>query len=422
MTLGCSKNIVDSEALMSQLKGRYEVTHESTKDDADIVIINTCGFINDAKQESIDTILSFANAKKEGKIKKVYVMGCLSQRYKEELSKEIPEVDGYYGVNDFTPILGELGIDYKKELLGERMLTTPMHYAYLKIAEGCNRKCSFCAIPLIRGKNISRTIESLVEEAEWLVSKGTKEIILIAQDLTYYGMDLYKKRMLAELLEKLAVIKGLEWIRLHYAYPASFPMNVIEVMKKHSNICKYLDIPLQHISDDILSSMKRNITGAQTIDLIKKIRAKVPEIAIRTTLITGYPGESLKDFNDLKKFVKESRFERMGVFVYSPEENTSAFELKDSIPQKIKQQRLEELMALQQSISAEINQAKVGNTYKVIIDRKEGEYWVGRTEFDSPEVDNEVLVSVNNKGLKLGNFYNISITKAEDYDLYGEVN
>ncbi len=421
VTLGCSKNIVDSEALMSQLKSSFDVTHESTKDDADIVIINTCGFINDAKQESIDTILSYANAKKEGKIKKVYVMGCLSQRYKEELSKEIPEVDGYFGVNDFAPILNELGIDYKKELLGERLLTTPKHYAYLKIAEGCNRKCSFCAIPLIRGNNISRTIESLIEEAEWLVSNGTKEIILIAQDLTYYGMDIYKKRKLAELLEKLAVIKGLEWIRLHYAYPAAFPMNVIDVMKEHPNICKYLDIPLQHISDDILKSMKRNITGAQTKELIRKIRAKVPDIAIRTTLITGYPGETVKEFNDLKKFIIESMFERLGVFAYSPEENTSAYKLKDSIPQKIKQQRLEELMALQQGISADINQARVGNIYKVIIDRKEGEHWIGRTEYDSPEVDNEVLIPINTKGIKQGNFYNIKINKADDYDLYGEI-
>ncbi len=421
VTLGCSKNIVDSESLMRQLKNEYEVTHESTVDDAEIVIINTCGFISDAKQESIDTILSYANAKKEGKIKKVYVMGCLSQRYKEELSKEIPEVDAYFGVNDFAPILNELGIDYKKELIGERLLTTPKHFAYLKIAEGCNRRCSFCAIPLIRGNNISRTIESLVEEAEWLVSNGTKEIILIAQDLTYYGMDIYKKRMLAELLEKLATIKGLEWIRLHYAYPAAFPMKVIDVMKKHPNICKYLDIPLQHISDDILKSMKRNITGAQTRDLIKKIRAKVPDIAIRTTLITGYPGETVKEFNDLKKFIIESKFERLGVFAYSPEENTSAYKLKDSIPQKTKQLRFEELMALQQGISAEINQAKVGNIYKVIIDRREGDHWIGRTEFDSPEVDNEVLISITNKGIKQGNFYNIKITKAEDYDLYGEV-
>lgn len=412
---------MDSESLMSQIKSSFDVTHESTKDDADIVIINTCGFINDAKQESIDTILSYVNAKKDGKVKKVYVMGCLSQRYKDELSKEIPEVDGYFGVNDFAPILNKLGIDYKKELLGERLLTTPKHYAYLKIAEGCNRKCSFCAIPLIRGNNISRTIESLIEEAEWLVSNGTKEIILIAQDLTYYGMDIYKKRMLAELLEKLAVIKGLEWIRLHYAYPAAFPMNVIDVMKKHPNICKYLDIPLQHISDDILKSMKRNITGAQTKELIRKIRAKVPDIAIRTTLITGYPGETVKEFNDLKKFITESRFERLGVFAYSPEENTSAYKLKDSIPQKVKQQKLEELMALQQGISADINQARVDSIYKVIIDRKEGEHWIGRTEYDSPEVDNEVLIPITNKGIKQGNFYNIKINKAEDYDLYGEL-
>ena len=420
ITMGCSKNLVDSEQLMRQLKDNYDVVHESEKEDADIIIINTCGFIADAKQESIDTILNFSEAKKTGKIKKVYVMGCLSQRYKKELSEEMPEVDAFYGVNDLTDLLKTLEIDLKTQLLGERMLTTPKHYAYLKIAEGCNRNCSFCAIPLIRGKNISKPMEDLLAEAEWLVKQGVKELILIAQDLTYYGMDLYKKRKLAELLEKLSAIKGLEWIRLHYTYPASFPMEVIKVMAKHDNICKYLDIPLQHINSNILASMKRNIDGSKTRELVAKMRAKVPGISIRTTLIVGYPGETYAQFEELKRFVAESKFERLGVFTYSPEENTSAYKLKDNISAKTKEKRRSEIMELQQLISADINNAKIGKVYKTIIDRKEGDYWIGRTEFDSPEVDNEVLIT-SDKKLSMGNFYQVKITHAEDYDLYGIV-
>jgi len=419
--MGCSKNLVDSEQLMRQLKDNYDVVHESEKEDADIIIINTCGFIADAKQESIDTILNFSEAKKTGKIKKVYVMGCLSQRYKKELSEEMPEVDAFYGVNDLTELLKTLEVDLKTQLLGERMLTTPKHYAYLKIAEGCNRNCSFCAIPLIRGKNISKPIEDLVAEAEWLVKQGVKELILIAQDLTYYGMDLYKKRKLAELLEKLAAVKGIEWIRLHYAYPAAFPMDVLKVMAKYDNICKYIDIPLQHINSDILASMKRNIDENKTRELVAKMRAKVPGISIRTTLIVGYPGETYAQFEELKRFVAEAKFERLGVFTYSPEENTAADKLKDTISAKTKEKRFSEIMELQQLISADINNAKIGKVFKTIIDRKEGEYWIGRTEFDSPEVDNEVLIT-SDKKLITGNFYQVKITHAEDYDLYGELN
>lgn len=418
--MGCSKNLVDSEQLMRQLSEKYDVIHESEKDDADIVVINTCGFIADAKQESIDAILNFSESKKSGKLKKVYVMGCLSQRYKKELKEEMPEVDAFYGVNDISELLQTLEIDLKKELLGERMLTTPKHYAYLKIAEGCNRRCSFCAIPLIRGNNISKPIEDLVKEAEWLSNQGVKELILIAQDLTYYGMDIYKKRKLADLLEKLAQIKGIEWIRLHYAYPASFPMDVLKVMKKYDNICKYIDIPLQHINTDILTSMKRNIDGPKTKELITKLRKTIPGIAIRTTLIVGYPGETNNQFEELKKFVAESKFERLGVFTYSPEENTSAYKLKDNVSVKTKEKRQAEIMELQQLISAEINADKVGKTFKTIIDRKEGDYWIGRTEYDSPEVDTEVLIS-SEKKLSVGNFYNVKITNSEDYDLYGEI-
>lgn len=418
--MGCSKNLVDSEQLMRQLTDKYQVVHDSERDDAEIIIINTCGFIADAKQESIDTILNFTEAKKGGKIKKVYVMGCLSQRYEKELKAEIPDVDAFYGVNDITALLQTLKVDFKKELLGERTLTTPKHYAYLKIAEGCNRNCSFCAIPLIRGKNISKPVEDLVAEAEWLASNGVKELILIAQDLTYYGMDLYKKRKLAELLEKLVAVKGIEWIRLHYAYPAAFPLDVLNVMAKYDKICKYIDIPLQHIDDSLLNSMKRNIDGAKTRDLIKKLRTKVPEISIRTTLIVGYPGETKAKFETLKKFVAENKFERLGVFTYSPEENTSAYLLKDSVSAKVKEQRMAEIMEIQQQISAEINKARIGKTYKTIIDRKEGNYWVGRTEFDSPEVDNEVLIP-STKKLIIGDFYHIEVTNAEDYDLYGKV-
>jgi ribosomal protein S12 methylthiotransferase len=418
--MGCSKNIVDSEQLMRQLNEKYDVSHESETDDADIVIINTCGFIADAKQESIDSILSYSDSKQKGKNKKVYVMGCLSQRYREELKQEMPEVDAFFGVNDISELLKTLDVDLKKELLGERMLTTPKHYAYLKIAEGCNRRCSFCAIPLIRGNNISKPIEDLIKETEWLVSQGAKELILIAQDLTYYGMDIYKKRKLGELLEKLALIKGVEWIRLHYAYPAAFPMDVLKVMAKYDNICKYLDIPLQHVNSDILASMKRNIDGTKTKELVAKMRKLIPNISIRTTLIVGYPGETFSQFEELKKFVAESKFERLGVFTYSPEENTSAYKLKDNVSAKTKEKRFSEIMELQQLISSEINNAKIGKTYKTIIDRKEGDYWIGRTEFDSPEVDNEVLIT-SDKKIIIGDFYQVKISNAEDYDLYGEI-
>ncbi len=419
--MGCSKNIVDSEQLMRQLNDKYDVSHESETDDADIVIINTCGFIADAKQESIDTILNFSDSKQKGKNKKVYVMGCLSQRYKEELKKEMPEVDAFFGVNDISDLLKTLDVDFKKELLGERMLTTPKHYAYLKISEGCNRRCSFCAIPLIRGNNISKPIEDLIKEAEWMVSQGVKELILIAQDLTYYGMDIYKKRKLAELLEKLALIKGVEWIRLHYAYPAAFPMDVLKVMAKYDNICKYLDIPLQHINTDILASMKRNIDASKTKEIVLKIRKLIPTISIRTTFIVGYPGETFSQFEELKKFIAVSKFERLGVFTYSPEENTSAFKLKDNVSAKTKEKRFSEIMEMQQLISAELNTAKIGKIYKTIIDRKEGNYWIGRTEFDSPEVDNEVLITSKTKEVIIGNFYQVKITSSEDYDLYGEI-
>lgn len=418
--MGCSKNLVDSEQLMRQLNDKYIVLHDSEKDDADIVVINTCGFIADAKEESIDSILTYSEAKKKGKLKKVYVMGCLSQRYKDELKKEMPEVDAFFGVNDITDLMKTLEVDFKKELLGERMLTTPKHYAYLKIAEGCNRRCSFCAIPLIRGNNISKPIENLISEVEWLVSQGVKEIILIAQDLTYYGMDIYKKRKLAELLEKIALIKGVEWIRLHYTYPAAFPMDVLKIMAKYDNICKYLDIPLQHINTEILASMKRNIDSSKTKELISKLRKIVPGINIRTTLIVGYPGETFFQFEELKKFVADSKFERLGVFTYSPEENTSAYKLKNNVSAKTKEKRQSEIMELQQLISAELNLKKIGKTYKTIIDRKEGNFWIGRTEFDSPEVDTEVLIT-SNKDLIIGNFYNVIITNTEDYDIYGEI-
>lgn len=420
ITMGCSKNLVDSEQLMRQLNDKYIVLHDSEKDDADIVVINTCGFIADAKEESIDSILTYSEAKKKGKLKKVYVMGCLSQRYKDELKKEMPEVDAFFGVNDITDLMKTLEVDFKKELLGERMLTTPKHYAYLKIAEGCNRRCSFCAIPLIRGNNISKPIENLISEVEWLVSQGVKEIILIAQDLTYYGMDIYKKRKLAELLEKIALIKGVEWIRLHYTYPAAFPMDVLKIMAKYDNICKYLDIPLQHINTEILASMKRNIDSSKTKELISKLRKIVPGINIRTTLIVGYPGETFFQFEELKKFVADSKFERLGVFTYSPEENTSAYKLKNNVSAKTKEKRQSEIMELQQLISAELNLKKIGKTYKTIIDRKEGNFWIGRTEFDSPEVDTEVLIT-SNKDLIIGNFYNVIITNTEDYDIYGEI-
>jgi ribosomal protein S12 methylthiotransferase len=417
VTLGCSKNSVDSEVIAGQLN-RMNIQTEHGFNNGNIVIINTCGFINDAKEESIDTILLYKDLKKRKKIDKLYVMGCLIERYKEELSKEIGGIDGWYGVNEMAKIVSDLGAEYRTSLIGERTLSTPSHYAYLKISEGCDRNCSFCAIPLIRGKQISRTIESLVDEATNLASTGVKELMLIAQDLTMYGVDLYKKRALADLLDKLAEIKGIEWIRLHYAYPANFPMDVIEVMKKHTNICKYIDIPFQHINNTLLDSMKRAHTEESTYKLIETLRYEIPGIAIRTTLIVGYPGETEAHFAELKAFVEKCRFERLGVFSYSEEENTSAAELEDDVPAAVKEQRLSEIMELQEGISLSINEQKIGKTYKVLIDREEDGYYYGRTEFDSPEVDNEVIIS-SEKALTIGEFYNVKIETASFFDLEG---
>jgi len=418
ITLGCSKNLVDSEVLLGELEARgLHVMHESGER-SDYVIINTCGFIGDAKEESVDTILQYAEAKKQGRYEKLFVTGCLSQRYANQLRSEIHEVDGFYGTEDIPAILKDLGFDPRKELIGERKITTPAHYAYLKISEGCDRKCSFCAIPLIRGRHVSRSMESLVEEAEYLVSKGVKELILIAQDLTWYGKDIYGKQKLAELLEKLSDVKGIEWIRLHYAYPASFPMEVLDVMRERDNICNYLDIPFQHISDPLLKSMKRAIGEEASRKLLHEIRERLPGIAIRTTLLVGYPGETDDDFWKLVNFVEESRFERLGVFAYSPEEGTSSYELKDDVPDEVKQQRLEKILEVQQSISLEINEQRIGKTYRVIIDGKEGSIMTGRTEYDSPEVDNEVII--HDPTLKKGEFYNIRITAASEFDLTGE--
>lgn len=422
VTLGCSKNIVDSELLMGQLKANnFEVEHESKRDDASIVIINTCGFIDNAKQESIDTILRYADAKTAGKVDKLYVTGCLSERYKPELEKEIPNVDAYFGTRDLPKLLKTLKADYKKELVGERLLTTPQHFAYFKIAEGCDRPCSFCAIPLMRGKHISTPIEDLVKQAKNLAKNGTKELLLIAQDLTYYGLDIYKKRNLSELLSQLSDVEGIEWIRLHYAFPSGFPMDILEVMKERKNICNYLDMPLQHITDNMLKSMRRGTTKQKTIDLVNQIRDKVPGIALRTTLIAGYPGESEKDFEEMKEWVSESRFDRLGIFTYSHEENTHAHLLNDDVADEVKQNRAEEVMEIQQGISFELNQKKIGKTFKVLVDKKEGEYYIGRTEFDSPEVDNEVLIKADETYLRIGDFVEAKITGAEDYDLYGKV-
>ncbi|MBW6461372.1 MAG: 30S ribosomal protein S12 methylthiotransferase RimO, partial [Bacteroidales bacterium] len=393
--------------------------HESDEP-ADVVVVNTCGFINDAKEESIDTILRYARAKQEGLVGKVFVMGCLSQRYRKELAAELLEVDGFYGIDELPVILKALGVDYRKELVGERMLTTPRHYAYLKISEGCNKKCSFCAIPLIRGKHISRPLEEIIHEATLLASKGVKELILIAQDLTYYGMDLYKERKMKPLLESLAGIEGIVWIRPHYAYPSDFPLEILDVMRDNTKICRYLDIPLQHISDPLLRSMKRGIGREKTLQLLETIRAKVPGIAIRTTLITGYPNETETHFEELKTFVRQQRFDRLGVFTYSPEEKTAAYYLHDGVPDEVKQSRMEELMEIQQEISLEKNREKVGRTYKVLIDRREGEYYIGRSEFDSPEVDNEILIT-STKPLEIGCFYPVTIERAEHFDLFGTV-
>ncbi len=420
ITLGCSKNIVDSEVFMRQAEPFYNVETDSDNN-ADIIVINTCGFINDAKEESIETILAAVEAKKRGDVKKVIVTGCLSQRYKSELENEIAEVDGFFGVNDLPQILASLNIDYKKELIGERHISTPSHYAYLKISEGCDRNCSFCAIPMIRGKHVSRTMESLLEEARFLAGKGVKELILIAQDLTYYGIDIYGKRKLPELVEKLTSVNGIEWIRLHYAYPAGFPWELTDVVAKHDKVCNYLDIPLQHINDRILKSMKRGLDGKGTREFVNKIRKSVPGIAFRTTMIVGYPGETEKEFQELYDFVKENRFDRLGVFTYSPEEGTGAFNLTDDVPDDIKQERLEKLMELQQNISLENNMRKTGQILKVIIDKREGDFFVGRSEFDSPEVDQEILIPTKDNMLKTGEFYNVKITKADYFDLYGEI-
>jgi len=422
ITLGCSKNLVDSENLIGQLKGNdIEVVHESNED-ANIVVVNTCGFIDMAKQESIDTILQYADAKSSGDIEKLYVTGCLSQRYKDDLATEIPEVNAWFGTMDLPFLLKELDADYKHELIGERHgLTTPKHYAYLKISEGCNRTCAFCAIPLMRGKHISKPIEDLVFETKNLVKQGVKEIMLIAQELTYYGLDIYKKRSLPELLHRLAEVEGLEWIRLHYAYPSKFPLEIIEAVKAHPKICNYLDMPLQHASDSVLQNMKRQITRAETEELIVNIRNILPEIAIRTTMLVGFPGETEKDIEELKQFITQQRFERLGVFTYSHEEGTSGYQLIDDVSEELKQQRASEIMTVQQTISDELNQAKIGKTFKVLIDRKEGENYIGRTEYDSPEVDNEVIIDATENYLRVGDFANIKITNASDFDLYGHL-
>jgi ribosomal protein S12 methylthiotransferase len=421
VTLGCSKNLYDSEILMGQLQAnRFEVEHESQTDDAAIVIINTCGFIDNAKQESIDTILRYVEAKDAGAVEKVYVTGCLSERYKPELEKEIPEVDAWFGTRDLPRLLKTLKADYKHELVGERLLTTPAHYAYFKISEGCDRPCSFCAIPLMRGKHVSIPIETLIEQAKKLAAQGTKELLLIAQDSTYYGLDLYKERRLAELMNRLADVNGIEWIRLHYAFPSGFPEDVLDVIRDRTTICNYLDMPLQHVSDKMLQSMRRGTSKAKTLQLVERIREKVPGIALRTTLITGYPGETEADHEEMLRWVEDTRFDRLGVFTYSHEENTHAFLLNDDVPAEVKQARAEAVMEVQQGISAKLNQDKVGNTYKVLIDRKEGDYFIGRTEFDSPEVDNEVLIKVENSTyLRIGDFVQVKIEKAEEFDLYG---
>jgi len=423
ITLGCAKNLVDSEELFTQLMAnKFDVSHEASKADAGIVIINTCGFIENAKQESIDTILQYADAKEAGLIDKLYVTGCLSHRYKDDLEQEIPQVDAFFGTNELPRLLKTLKADYKHELVGERLLTTPAHYAYLKISEGCDRPCSFCAIPLMRGKHVSRPMEQLVEQAKNFAKKGTKELILIAQDLTYYGLDIHKKRTLAELLENLAQVEGIEWIRLQYAYPAGFPLEILDVIKKYSNICKYLDMPLQHGSTEILQIMRRGITREKTEALLDKIRQKIPEIALRTTLIVGHPHETPAHFEEMYEFVKKIRFDRLGVFTYSHEENTHAYTMPDNVPEEVKQERASEIMALQQDISWELNQEKIGKTFKVLFDRKESGYFVGRTQYDSPEVDNEVLVKANkNTYIKIGDFADVKITQAQEFDLFGEL-
>lgn len=418
VTLGCSKNVYDSEVLMGQLRANNkEVVHQ---EEGNIVVINTCGFIANAKEESVNTILEYVQQKEVGQVDKVFVTGCLSERYKPDLQKEIPNVDEYFGTSELPNLLKALGADYKHELIGERLTTTPKNYAYLKIAEGCDRPCSFCAIPIMRGKHRSKPIDELVAESEKLAAKGVKELILIAQDLTYYGLDLYKKRNLAELLTALVKVEGIEWIRLHYAFPTGFPMDVLDVMKRESKICNYLDIPLQHIADPILKSMRRGTTEAKTTKLLHDFRVAVPEMAIRTTLIVGYPGETEADFQTLKNWVEKMRFERLGCFTYSHEENTHAYSLEDDVPEEVKQQRANEIMEIQSQISWELNQEKIGKTFRCIVDRKEGNYFVARTEYDSPDVDNEVLIDATQHYLKQGEFFDITINDAADFDLYGE--
>ncbi len=422
ITLGCSKNVYDSEVLMGQLAAnKMDVEHESEKDDANIVVINTCGFIDNAKEESINTILEQAERKEAGSIDKLYVTGCLSERYKPDLEREITNVDQYFGTTDLPKLLKVLGADYKHELLGERLTTTPKHYAYLKIAEGCDRPCSFCAIPLMRGKHKSTPIEQLVIEAKNLAKNGVKELILIAQDLTYYGLDIYKKRRLADLLIELSKVEGVEWIRLHYAFPTGFPQDVLDVIRNNDKVCNYIDIPLQHINDEILKSMKRGTSHQKTNDLLKAFKKKVPNMAIRTSLIVGYPGETEERFQELKQWVQDTKFDRLGVFTYSHEENTSAYVLEDDVPDEVKKARQEEIMDLQTHISWGLNQKKIGKTFKVLFDRKEGDYFIGRTEFDSPDVDNEVLVKANDTYIRIGDFANIKIEKTDHFDLYGVV-
>ncbi|WP_103865005.1 30S ribosomal protein S12 methylthiotransferase RimO [Aquimarina sp. I32.4] len=419
VTLGCSKNVYDSEVLMGQLRANNkEVVHE---EEGNIVVINTCGFIANAKEESVNTILEYVQKKEEGAVDKIFVTGCLSERYKPDLQEEIPDVDQYFGTTELPGLLKALGADYRHELIGERLTTTPKNYAYLKIAEGCDRPCSFCAIPLMRGKHTSTPIEELVIEAEKLAANGVKELVLIAQDLTYYGLDLYKERKLADLLKALVKVTGIEWIRLHYAFPTGFPMEVLKVMKEEPKVCNYIDIPLQHISDSILKSMRRGTTKAKTTKLLQEFREAVPAMAIRTTLIVGYPGETQADFETMRDWVKEMRFERLGCFTYSHEENTHAYKLEDDVPEEVKMQRANEIMEIQSQISWELNQQKIGAEFKIVVDRKEGNYFIGRTEFDSPDVDNEVLIDASKQYLKTGDFATVKIYEAEDFDLYGEV-
>ncbi len=422
VTLGCSKNLVDSENLLTQLRGNdFDVTHEAEKGNANVIIVNTCGFIDLAKQESIDTIIRYSKAKQAGDIEKLYVTGCLSQRYRDDLALEIPEVDAWFGTLELPALLAKMNADYKIELLGERQITTLPHYAYLKISEGCNRTCSFCAIPLMRGKHVSRPIEELVLEAKNLARRGVKELMLIAQELTYYGLDLYKNRELPRLLDALSAVEGIEWIRLHYAYPSKFPLEIIDAMAAQPKICNYLDMPLQHVSDSVLEKMRRQITRSETEDLIQKIREKIPGIALRTTFLVGHPGETDADFDELCDFVEKMQFERLGVFQYSHEESTRAYDFEDDVPAEIKAERAGRLMEIQQDISLTKNEAKIGQTFKTLFDRKEGQFYIGRTEFDSPDVDNEVLVPVKNNYVRLGDFANVKINEVEAFDLFGEV-